>query len=271
MSARGASESEPLISATGICVGTGTGALLDHVDIAISAREIVTLIGPNGAGKTTLLRVLLGILQPSEGAVHRRSGLKIGYVPQHVSPDPVLPLSVERFLKLGGPAGGGRIGRALEETGIERLRKRPLDVLSGGELRRAVLARALLREPDLLILDEPVQGVDFGGQIELYELIGGLRKTRGCGVLLVSHDLHLVMAATDRVVCINRHLCCAGHPEAVSRHPEYLELFGARASDLAIYAHTHDHAHDLAGRVVPAASGEPDADHAHRQRRAERD
>lgn len=255
MSTPGASAGEPLISASGICVGSGAGALLDHIDISISPSEIVTLIGPNGAGKTTLIRVLLGILQPSGGAVHRRPGLKIGYVPQHVSPDPVLPLTVERFLTLGGRSGGGRIERALTETGIERLRKRPLDALSGGELRRAVLARALLREPDLLILDEPVQGVDFGGQIELYELIGNLRTTRGCGVLLVSHDLHLVMAATDRVVCINRHLCCAGHPEAVSRHPEYLELFGARAGDLAIYTHDHDHEHDLAGRVVPVGGG----------------
>ncbi len=245
---------EPLIAASGVCVGSGAGARLDHIDISVSPGEIVTLIGPNGAGKTTLIRVLLGILQPSRGAVRRRPDLRIGYVPQHLSPDPVLPLSVERFLTLGGRAGGGRIERALEETGIARLRKRPLDVLSGGELQRAVLARALLREPDLLILDEPVQGIDFGGQIELYELIGSLRKTRGCGVLLVSHDLHLVMAATDRVVCINRHLCCAGHPEAVSRHPEYLELFGARAGDLAIYTHDHDHEHDLAGQVVPTAT-----------------
>ncbi|MHA1537983.1 MAG: ATP-binding cassette domain-containing protein, partial [Alphaproteobacteria bacterium] len=222
-----------------------------HVDIAVSPGEIVTLIGPNGAGKTTLIRVLLGILKPSGGVVHRRPGLKIGYVPQRVSPDPVLPLTVERFLTLGARAGGGRVARALDETGIGRLRKRPLDVLSGGELRRAVLARALMREPDLLILDEPVQGVDFGGQIALYELITSLRTRRGCGVLLVSHDLHLVMAATDRVVCINRHLCCAGHPEAVTRHPEYLELFGSRAGDLAVYTHDHDHEHDLSGRVVP--------------------
>ena len=254
-------DAEPLISANGVSVTAGAATLLQHVDISVSRGEIVTLIGPNGAGKTTLIRVLLGSLEPSEGVVRRRPGLKIGYVPQHLSPDPVLPLTVERFLTLGGRAGGGRIARALAETGIESLRKRPLDALSGGELQRAVLARALLREPDLLILDEPVQGVDFAGQIELYGLIGDLRKTRGCGVLLVSHDLHLVMAATDRVVCINRHLCCAGHPEAVSRHPEYLELFGARAGDLAVYTHHHDHEHDLAGHIVPArASGKAEAD-----------
>ena len=182
----------------------------------------------------------------------RRPGLTLGYVPQRLQLDPTLPLSV-------APLSGARtraarpaaLGGALAEVGAGHLERALMAELSGGEFQRVTLARALLRDPDLLLLDEPAQGVDFAGQLELYALIERVRDQRGCGVLLVSHDLHVVMAATDRVICLNRHVCCAGRPEAVSRHPEYLNLFGPQAArGLAIYSHEHDHAHDLAGAVV---------------------
>ena len=257
----GDASSRPLIAGVDLGVHRDGKTLLEHVNIEVSSDEIVTLIGPNGAGKTTLIRVLLGVLEPDTGTVERRPGLHIGYVPQRFEADPVLPLTLSRFLTLGSarpPAGA--LDRILEETGIAALRQAPLHALSGGELQRALLARALLRDPDLLILDEPVQGVDFSGQLDLYDLIGRLKREYGCGVLMVSHDLHIVMRATDRVVCINRHLCCAGQPEAVSRHPEYVSLFGPRAGELAVYTHEHDHEHDLAGHVVPTDGGH---DHHH--------
>jgi zinc transport system ATP-binding protein len=252
-----------LIEAKAITVRIGSSELLSGVDVAVRAREVVSLIGPNGAGKTTLIRVLLGLLKPVAGRVARQPGLVIGYVPQRIKMDPILPLTVRRFLTIG--AGRGReTAPVLAAVGARHLAQAAMHELSGGELQRVVLARALLRAPGLLILDEPVQGVDFNGQLELYELIERIRRERGCGVLLVSHDLHVVMGATDRVVCLNRHVCCSGEPETVSRHPEYVALFGPRAATgLAIYTHEHDHAHDLAGEVValpgdraPAASAE---------------
>jgi zinc transport system ATP-binding protein len=241
-------ELSPLVEARGVGVRIGRHELLSHVDLSLHPGEILSLIGPNGAGKTTLLRVLLGVMQPTSGEVVRRPGLTVGYVPQRLQLDPTLPLGVGRFLALGR----GRDPRAaLAEVGASHLERALMAELSGGEFQRVTLARALAREPDLLLLDEPAQGVDFAGQLELYALIEKVRDRHGCGVLLVSHDLHVVMAATDRVVCLNRHVCCAGQPEAVSQHPEYLALFGARAAaGLAIYSHEHDHHHDLAGAVV---------------------
>jgi zinc transport system ATP-binding protein len=238
-----------LIAAQGITLRIGRSELLSAVDLEIRPHEVVSLIGPNGAGKTTLIRVLLGLLAPSAGRVWRRPGLVVGYVPQRMRLDPVLPLTVRRFLTIGHRRGA--IAVALAAVGARHLERASMHELSGGELQRVVLARALVREPALLILDEPAQAVDFNGQLELYRLIERIRDERGCGVLLVSHDLHVVMGATDRVVCLNRHVCCSGEPEAVSRHPEYLGLFGPRAAaSLAIYAHDHDHAHGLAGEVV---------------------
>jgi zinc transport system ATP-binding protein len=244
-----------LIAAHGVTVRIGRGELLCAVDLEVRAGEVVSLIGPNGAGKTTLIRVLLGLLPPSAGRTWRQPGLVIGYVPQRIHIDPILPLTVRRFLTIGG----GRkleLTHALAAVGARHLTGSSMHELSGGELQRVVLARALVRDPGLLILDEPAQGIDFSGQLELYALIERIRDERGCGVLLVSHDLHVVMGATDRVVCLNRHVCCSGEPETVSRHPEYLGLFGPRAAaGLAIYTHDHDHAHGLAGEVValPAA------------------
>ncbi len=247
-------KTDSLVEVRGICLSFGATEVLSDAGFTVRRGEVVTLIGPNGAGKTPLIRVLLGLLRPDAGTVWRRPGLSIGYVPQSLSFDPVLPLSVQRFLALPRRPPPGSIEQALAEVGAGHTLDLPLQTLSGGETRRVLLARALLGEPDLLVLDEPVQGVDLTGQAELYGLIGRIRHERGLGVLLVSHDLHLVMAATDEVICLNHHVCCAGRPEMVSRHPEYIALFGPGiAESFAVYAHAHDHEHDAAGRVIAAA------------------
>ncbi|MEX2650762.1 MAG: ATP-binding cassette domain-containing protein [Alphaproteobacteria bacterium] len=243
----------PLVRLDGIDLDLGGRPILRGVDLVVEAGEIVTLIGPNGAGKTSLVRVALGLLAPSAGLVARRDGLRVGYVPQRLAVDPALPLTVERFIGLGGRLAPGRLADLLAEVGTEGLGRAPMQGLSGGELQRVMLARALARDPDLLVLDEPAQGVDVLGQVELFDLVTRVRRARGCGVLMVSHDLHLVMAATDIVVCLNHHVCCTGHPEAVGRHPAYLALLGPTARGLAVYAHAHDHHHDVAGHVVGEA------------------
>jgi zinc transport system ATP-binding protein len=227
--------------------------LLIDVDLDIREGEIVTLIGPNGAGKTTLVRVLLGLEKPDRGEVHRRKDLRIGYVPQRFDVDSVIPLTVERFLRIGGNEPPERVSAILSDVDASYTRDQQLTELSGGELQRVVLARALLRAPNLLVLDEPVQGVDYTGEAELYNLIGRLRDNHGFGVLLVSHDLHIVMAKSDRVICLNRHVCCSGVPDTVAQHPAYVRLFGAQAARaLAVYRHHHDHSHDIAGHTHPA-------------------
>jgi len=232
--------------------------VLDSVDLAVRPGEIVTLVGLNGAGKSTLIRVLLGIVRPDAGEVVRAPGLRVGYSPQQVHRDPVLPMTVRRFLTLGAPAPRERLEALLDEVGAGAILAHPMAEISGGELHRVLLARALLREPGLLVLDEPLAGVDVTGQSELYRLIARIRDRHGCGVLLVSHDLHLVMAATDTVVCLNRHVCCTGHPRSITRHPEFISLFGPHVSSvLAVYQHSHDHRHDALGEPMPLDSGEP--------------
>jgi zinc transport system ATP-binding protein len=236
----------PLVEARGLTVRLGGHVLLRDIEMTVHAGEIVTLIGPNGAGKSTLVRTLLGILRPTQGTVWQRPGLRIGYLPQRMHVEPTLPLTVRRFLTLARAADGAAVQAALGEVGAAHLERRLLSELSGGEFQRVLMARALVRDPELLILDEPVQGVDVAGQLDLYDLIAHIRDAHGCGVLLISHDLHLVMSATDRVVCLNVHVCCHGHPAAVVRDPAFLGLFGARrAGGLAVYAHAggHDHAH----------------------------
>lgn len=242
----------PLIAGHAITVDAGGRRILDAVDIAVASDEIVTLVGLNGSGKTTLARALLGLVPLGAGRIERRPGLTVGYVPQVIAVDDTLPLTVARFLRLGARAGRDRLKTVLDEVGIARLIDAQVAALSGGELRRVVLARALLRQPDLLVLDEPMSGVDVSGQVELYDLIDRLRRHRHCGILLVSHDLHLVMAATDRVVCLNHHICCTGQPEAVLAHAEFRALFGDKvAHALAIYHHEHDHRHAADGRILP--------------------
>ncbi|MGE0072497.1 MAG: ATP-binding cassette domain-containing protein [Thiomonas sp.] len=242
-----------LIRLDGISLQRNGALLLDAVSLRIFPRQIVTLIGPNGAGKTTLVRVLLRLLQPDSGSVWQRDGLVIGYVPQRFSPPPNLPLDVDGFLRLAGRSTPQRRQQALADNGVAHLRRRPLRALSGGEMQRVLLARALLRRPALLVLDEPAQGLDVQGQQELYALIQRLRDTTGCAVLMISHDLHLVMAATDQVVCLERHICCIGKPQDVSTHPDYLRLFGREGAGMAPYRHQHGPAHDLHGGVVPPA------------------
>lgn len=247
-----------LLKMSGVRLTHGGHMVLDHVDLSVEAGRIITVVGPNGAGKSSLLKVALGLLRPDAGVVERSAAV-IGYVPQRLEIGRLLPLSVRRFLAMAlpGRAGNGDLEDMLDMVGAGHVLGRQVADLSGGELQRVLLARALLRRPDLLVLDEPVGGVDVAGQAELYDLITAQARDRGVGVLMVSHDLHVVMAATDHVVCLNRHVCCAGHPEAVSRHPEYLALFGPRvAASLAIYTHAHDHGHGADGSVLPLEGGE---------------
>jgi zinc transport system ATP-binding protein len=238
--------SEPLITATNLQLHAGRLHILEDVSLTVRAREIVTLIGPNGSGKTTLLKALLGLVRCS-GEISRRPGLKIGYVPQQFVPDLSLPMTVHRFIDLFAPRDAARV--ALQRVGIGDAKDRQLGALSGGELARVLLARAIAGKPDLLVLDEPLAGVDVSGEAALYHLIAELRDELGCGILLVSHDLHVVMGKADRVICLNHHVCCEGDVHTVARDPAFAELFGARG-ELAIYPHLHDHAHTLAGEPV---------------------
>jgi len=214
--------------------------LVRGVDLAVNRGEIVTLIGPNGSGKSTTARMALGLLRPDEGQANRLDSLKVGYVPQKLAIDWTVPLTVERFMRLTSRPSSSEIKQALETTGVSHLPGAEVRLLSGGEFQRVLLARAIVQKPDLLVLDEPVQGVDFTGEIAIYELISELRKTIGCGVLMISHDLHVVMAATDRVVCLNGHVCCSGTPGFVVNSDEYRTLFGPRSdATLAVYEHNH--------------------------------
>jgi zinc transport system ATP-binding protein len=251
---------DALISARSLWLSRAGRTLLQGIDIDIAPNAILTLIGPNGAGKTTLVRVLLGLETPDKGTTRRRPGLVVGYVPQRFEVDRAIPLTVARFVALGRSAEDEDIARVLGEVGARQLLDRQLSELSGGELQRVVLARALVRSPNVLVLDEPVRGVDYVGEAELYTLIGRLRSERGFGVLLVSHDLHVVMAQSDRVVCLNRHVCCSGVPQSVAQHPEYARLFGSQAARaFGLYHHSHDHRHDLAGEPRPPPAGRLEA------------
>jgi len=246
----------PLVQAQGIGISLSGREILQQVDFALHAGEIMTLIGPNGAGKTTLVRIVLGLLKPDNGSIHNKAQ-RIGYMPQRLSLSPNMPLTVQRFLALARKASTLGIEQAAQELSIEHLLQRPMQHLSGGEHQRVLLARALLAKPDLLVLDEPVQGVDVTGQAELYSLIQTIRDRYGCGVLMISHDLHLVMAATDQVLCLNQHVCCSGSPDSVSQHPAYLELFGHKTdASLAFYTHHHNHTHDIHGNVIKPRGGE---------------
>ena len=244
-------EPEILVSLKGAGVFRGGRWLVRGVEFDISRGEIVTLIGPNGSGKSTTARTAIGVIEPDEGAVTRLPRLKIGYVPQKLAIDWTLPLTVKRMMTLTGAHGAAEIAEALEAVGAAHLSDAEVQTLSGGEFQRALLARAIVRKPDLLVLDEPVQGVDFAGEVALYDLIRQIRDRTGCGILLISHDLHVVMAGTDTVICLNGHVCCRGTPDSVVASPEYQRLFGARAAEtLAIYRHHHDHTHLPDGRVL---------------------
>jgi zinc transport system ATP-binding protein len=240
-----------LLDLRGIGYSVGTRQILESIFLQIARGQIVTLIGPNGAGKTTLIKIAMGLLEPSSGQVLLAPDLRVGYMPQRLAVEGTMPINVERFLKLAAHAHKGSVSDVLAQVGASALLPARLQDLSGGEMQRVLLARALLQSPQLLVLDEPAQGVDLKGQAELYRLITEIRDRHNCGVLMVSHDLHLVMSATDEVICLNQHVCCHGHPEQVSNDPAYLELFGRRdAEAMAFYTHYHTHHHGLAGEVI---------------------
>jgi len=218
--------------------------ILKDIQLEVRAGEIITLIGPNGAGKSSLLKLALGLIPQTSGQRICLPDLRIGYMPQKISLPDTLPINVKHFLQLAKGFQKNELINVCKRLKIEHLLKQPMQGLSGGEMQRALLARALLSKPELLVLDEPVQGLDVSGQSELYHLISDLKDELNCGVLMVSHDLHLVMAATDKVVCLNGHVCCEGHPQSVQQDPSYLELFGkTMPAHLAPYTHHHDHTH----------------------------
>ncbi len=234
----------PFIEANSISVSFGGNTILDNISMVVVPGEIVTIVGPNGSGKTTLLRALTGAVRLSSGTVKRRDNLCIGYVPQKLSVDKTMPMTIGRFLSLSAKSTPEERRSALADTGIEDLENKQLSTLSGGQFQRALLARAILRKPDLLALDEPTQGLDQPATVTFYHLIERVREQTGCGVLMVSHDLHVVMSASDRVLCVNGHICCEGTPTVVSEAPEYRALFGTgTAGALALYQHHHDHTH----------------------------
>lgn len=234
-----------LISAEHISVSYGANMVLRDVSLAVDPGEIVTLVGPNGSGKTTLLRLLIGATRPASGHITQKPGLRVGYVPQKLHIDPTFPITVERFLRL--PGGNTRLAcaTALEHAGVPDLSDRQMSALSGGQLQRVLLARALINEPELLLLDEATQGLDQPGSAAFYLQIEQVRRRTGCAILMISHELHVVMAASDRVICLNGHVCCEGTPDIVSAAPEYRALFGTGTGGaLALYRHEHDHTHD---------------------------
>ena len=238
---------EALIVTRGLGHSDGPKHILYDIEMAIRPGEIVTIVGPNGAGKTTLLRALIGAMQPNHGTVWRKPGLRIGYTPQKLTIDRTMPLTVDRFVALGGGGDPDARATALATVGIANLGPAQVTDLSGGELQRAALARALLRRPELLALDEPTQGLDQLGEAAFYRLIERVRRDTGAAICMVSHDLHVVMSASDRVICLNGHVCCEGAPVQVTAMPEYRALFGLGTQGaLALYRHEHDHGHDHA-------------------------
>ena len=223
--------------------------LVRDVSLEVSQGQIVTLIGPNGSGKTTTAKMVLNILKPDEGFVISNTG-RVAYVPQKINVDWTMPLRVFDFMKITGDLSENDMKENLKLTGVERLIYSELRNLSGGEFQRVLIARAIAKKPELLVLDEPVQGVDFNGEIALYNLIKQISDSLNCGILLISHDIHFVMSSTDHVICLNGHICCSGSPSSVAKNPSYIELFGEHtASTLSLYKHHHDHSHGADGRI----------------------
>ena len=239
--------SEPLIEATELCVRRHGGLVLDKVSLTLGERDFITLIGPNGAGKSVLLRNLLKLESPNSGTVKHRQGIRIGYVPERFQIDPTLPMPVRRFLTLNNNQSAEAVEALALEANCGGLLDKPLANLSGGELQRVLLARALSGNPHVLMLDEPAQNLDVSGQLQFYQLIDALYEKRNLSVLMVSHDLHMVMSSTRQVVCLYHHICCSGAPDSVARDPEFVQMFGAEmAQMMAVYqhSHAHDHTHD---------------------------
>ena len=233
-----------LLAASHICVRFGAEEVLHDVSLTLAPGEIVTILGPNGSGKSTLLRALLGIVPVAEGRIQRQPGLRLGYVPQRLMIDRTMPMTVRRFLSLPTRVSDQAAAEVLARTGMAGHEADQMTQLSGGQLQRVLLARALLGKPQVLMLDEPTQGLDQPGEAAFYRLIEEVRRDTGAAILMVSHDLHVVMAASDRVICLNGHICCEGTPRVVSNAPEYRALFGLGTQGaLALYRHEHDHDH----------------------------
>ena len=240
---------KPLVKLNNAGVFRDNKWLVKGVSLEINKKEIVTLIGPNGSGKTTTGKLILDILKPDEGSVSLNTK-QISYVPQKINIDWAIPLRVIDFMNITSKLDKSKIIQSLELTGVDHLIYKNLLNLSGGEFQRVMIARSIAKKPELLILDEPVQGVDFNGEIKLYNLIKEISDKLKCGILLISHDLHVVMSATDYVVCLNGHICCSGTPKKVANSDQYRELFGDRASTmLSIYEHNHDHSHSTDGTI----------------------
>ncbi len=236
-----------LVDVEGLSVRYGARTVLSHVSLGVAKGEIVTIVGPNGSGKTSLLRAIIGAVKPAQGKVSRGADVKIGYVPQKLHIDETLPMTVTRFLNLPHSVAPQDIEAALTQAGVPNLSKSQLSQLSGGQFQRVLLARALIGNPDLLLLDEATQGLDQRGSASFYQQIEAVRQETGCAVLMISHELHVVMSASDRVICLNGHVCCEGTPAVVASAPEYRALFGTGTGGaLALYQHDHDHNHDHA-------------------------
>jgi zinc transport system ATP-binding protein len=234
-----------LIEVKDLSVSYGAQKVLSGVSLSVAAGEIVTIVGPNGSGKTSLLRAIIGAVKPTHGHIDRAEGIKLGYVPQRLHIDETLPMTVSRFLKLAGGVGRTEIDQALKQAGVPDLSRAQLSKLSGGQFQRVLLARALIGKPDLLLLDEATQGLDQRGSAAFYKQIEKVRQDTGCAILMISHELHVVMSASDRVICLNGHVCCEGTPAVVASAPEYRALFGTGTGGaLALYRHEHDHGHD---------------------------
>ena len=233
-----------LINVHNLSVAYGANTVLRHVALTVEPREIVTIVGPNGSGKTSLLRAIIGATAPTEGTITLKPGLKIGYVPQRLQIDQTLPITVERLMTLTDRVSRAACTAALDAAGVPDLLKRQMSQLSGGQFQRVLLARALINRPEILLLDEATQGLDQPGSAAFYRQIEAVRNDTGCAVLMISHDLHVVMSASDRVICLNGHVCCEGSPAVVASAPEYRALFGAGTGGaLALYRHEHDHDH----------------------------
>lgn len=234
-----------LIAVDDLSIRYGANTVLHDVSLRVERGEIVTIVGPNGSGKTSLLKAIIGATAPVSGTVQTQSGLRIGYVPQRLHIDPTLPITVARFLRLTHKVDRATCTQALEQAGVPGLLDRQMSQLSGGQFQRVLLARALIDEPDILLLDEATQGLDQRGSASFYQQIERVRAETGCAVLMISHELHVVMSASDRVICLNGHVCCEGTPAVVASAPEYRALFGAGTGGaLALYRHEHDHDHD---------------------------